>query len=342
MTTVQKWHINDKGNPGICEAKKKPCRFGNSQKHFSNKKEALSYIEKKLATENDNLFANSVFAKKPSQKSSPISKEKVVFEDYLDPIYFQKEQLTGNVSGIKWNSSSYREFGFTKPLFKNFTEKKFDETEAYYAAIEEHKINPLSKLEKQAAMLYTSHNYTWINSTLHRKNFNKLPETGENDDFFDGANKVWGDFNAKQPSQNLFLKTCFYLDNALKKNVKKQRRLFRVSSPGEMGSSSDTFNEDWVKDNCSLGAQFTWAGYSSTTMDGDYISTNNRENAVIFEIVASSGMNISDLSGYSEKEVLLPRGVRFVVVGNHKLDNKNPNSPMIVQVVEIDEDGNIL
>lgn len=43
---IQKFHINEDGNPGLCKAKPGNCPFGNELSHYSTAIEARSAFEK--------------------------------------------------------------------------------------------------------------------------------------------------------------------------------------------------------------------------------------------------------------------------------------------------------
>lgn len=63
---MKKWHVNDKGNAGRCNATtEQGCPFGNADEHYNTKAEALYAYETK---NNDQVFSNTLIKKSSKQK----------------------------------------------------------------------------------------------------------------------------------------------------------------------------------------------------------------------------------------------------------------------------------
>lgn len=99
-----------------------------------------------------------------------------------------------------------------------------------------------------------------------------------------------------------------------------------------------------------------WCGVGNRGIDSKNIQ--NSDTGILFEIKTSAGVPIAHISNYSEeREVLLPRGMRFKIVNsywnsnnkkdcykhkdtrNQNVDARNPNI-LVVQIVEVDDQGN--
>lgn len=70
MADEVRYHINEKGNPGICRAKKR-CRFGDlSSEHYSTKEEARAAYERRMEESGKGSATSTVSG---GEKSSPMS-----------------------------------------------------------------------------------------------------------------------------------------------------------------------------------------------------------------------------------------------------------------------------
>jgi hypothetical protein len=113
-----------------------------------------------------------------------------------------------------------------------------------------------------------------------------------------------------------------------------------------------------------LGSEIRHQAYISTSYDPHTSSEQDDEDfdRVIFEIKTSAGVNISNIARFEEAEVVLPRNLRFMVVGIHREATFSARkvqvpfdrgqslpgtvsvyrSHTIVQMVEIDVGGQIV
>lgn len=48
---MAKYHVNGRGEPGACKAKKRPCPYGGAEDHYESKEEAAQAFEKKMEAE---------------------------------------------------------------------------------------------------------------------------------------------------------------------------------------------------------------------------------------------------------------------------------------------------
>lgn len=93
---MSKYHINDKGNPGICHAKIK-CRFGDlSTEHYSSKEDALKAFENK---EDNSILPKKISKNSPNNSSvnssiddEPKDKKKILDEIRKSPEKFLEAQ----------------------------------------------------------------------------------------------------------------------------------------------------------------------------------------------------------------------------------------------------------
>ena len=143
------------------------------------------------------------------------------------------------------------------------------------------------------------------------------------------------------------------LDEALERRGSLQRILYRR----EGKTAADVAH-------LTLGSEFVFPGYTSTSYDANNsVEDEDIElDAVVLEMKTSAGVNISNIARFEETEFVLPRDLRFRVVGIHRdveYQTQKTQAPYdrgqspvgtvskyrkhtIVQLVEVDVDGRII
>ena len=260
----------------------------------------------------------------------------------------------GTIMRDKLDAQSYTSFGFTD----NFEDYYVPESErttkgvgrvydvvfhqrlsrAEYDSIVED--NPDAKKWKGAVFDYTDSTYEILNDILHRKqNVN-----------YDHTEEIYGHDREKLNN------SVYAIDSYLKDAPKVHKKVLRV-----MGHHSGAFVKygnydnvdvigEWLKDeNVKLGSEFSFDGYLSTTSDPKVLSNfsslgHDDSNALVFEILTPEGANVSSMSAFTKEcETLLPRGGKYVVVGQHEVPKAKPGRFLrVLQLVAVDNDGKIL
>lgn len=232
-----------------------------------------------------------------------------------------------------------------------------------------------TKLEKHAILCYSTYMYEGlnkyllnkpINSEVFNKNIAKWKDSpyGWQSNFTDEADLI--DFSKK-------------LDSALSHRAGESRLLYRgmnvypsshsmllANGGKEIVETKD--RRKVLETTYAHGAELKFDAYSSASSAIDtaadcssarslWQDSPKSPTGVLFEIQSSAGLPIAHLSSHQEeREVLLPRGMRFRVANSYwnsteekdcykyptefETDSgKNPNT-LIVQLIEIDEHGN--
>jgi hypothetical protein len=272
---------------------------------------------------------------------------------YLAPRY-----VRGIINYNNLDEESYSIFGFQNPHENPDGYQPIElpvHTVCDLSAVE---LDALNVSELLAARFFTSTNYDWFNSILYGKN-TKLPKPDKSYKKF--AEEGYGIFDEDNQenayasnfsippeyrTEETVQKICSVLDDALSRGPKRQRILYR----GKPGFSS-IFNKaggvsNWVDQNMPLGKEVVFDGYQSASQSFDVACEYSGSSGLIYEILTPEGVNVTNVSKYeNEREVVLPRQARYVVVGVHK-NVKCPGDyegmTTIVQLVAINEKGEIL
>lgn len=272
---------------------------------------------------------------------------------YLAPRY-----VRGVINYNNLNEESYSAFGFQNPHENPNGYQPIGLPVRTMRKLSEIELRKLSVNEKLAARFFTSNNYDWFNNILYGRN-TELPEPDESYEKF--AEEGYGIFNEdnqhkihlsgfsvspKFRTKETVEKICSVLDDALSHGPKRQRILYR----GKKGYSS-IFDKagsvsNWVDQNMPLGKEVVFDGYQSASPCFDIARQYSGGDGLIYEILTPEGVNVTDISQYeNEREVVLPRQARYMVVGVHKnVKRKGDYKGMttIVQLVAINDKGEIL
>lgn len=219
----------------------------------------------------------------------------------------------------------------------------------------------VTDLEGAAISKFTGAYYKNINHALH---YNEVKEISEeekerienlsDDDFFEKMNYDI-DFGQDEISVKRVAKL---LDSAIDKAPKVQKVVYRgVQEFGTASIDRAGGAENWIKQNYVPGEEIVIDGYQSSTPDPnialEYFSGSN---GALFEIVTPEGLNITNKSGLKgEKEVLLPRGSRYVVSSVRKVNEviyedsdvefespQQAENVTIVRLIAINSQGEVL
>jgi hypothetical protein len=284
----------------------------------------------------------------------------------VDSGYISESQVSGKINYVDLNENSYKDFGFQHPDEK----RKSDVSLIDLIELSKTELEEIPLGEQRALGYFTGDNYQWINTALFGENdYNSdLPPLREG---AENINKVadhfsdipYSDYNKlgpkwessdKEITPELLKVVTSKMDDGMLKAPGKQRILYRGIS-----SSHRTFDNyksvaDYVKENYPLGQELEFDGYQSTSYS-PVIADNyaNRGGGVIFEIKTPSGLNVASISHFiGEKEVLLPRSVRYTVVGVHEnvtyqaeaagdTQYEPSANTTVVQLIEVTEEGSI-
>lgn len=268
--------------------------------------------------------------------------------------YFSKETIAGTLNYNSLNENSYLDFGFEEVGDKYFGSRYQTAVKTDLVELSKKELTEVSLKEQAALRFFTSGSFKWFNKAIYTKGAN-LDSTLEQDKDFDPLASVT---NPKEYIPILDKDKTFetvktvakYLDTAVEKGPKVQRILYRGVS-----SKSSTFkgyenSSAWIDANSSIGQEVEWEGYQSTSYES--LTAANFSNmgqlkspGIIYEILTSEGVNVSDLSHFSEEaEVVIPRKSRYVVVGVHKNIETGHfgRKSHVVQMVAINSKGEIL
>ena len=282
----------------------------------------------------------------------------VKYENSVHNTFTQNQTVTGVIDYEKLNSESYKEFGFqeiNEPR-SMFTLEQIQENSS-------RDIDSLPLEEKAALRYYTSTDYEWVNTALygdgtyHRKG--EPSDVREHQKYFvdekldlvEHRHIVYG----PDKTADFLKEVTSHLDNGLRKYSGNQRIVYR--GIGELNGALADFKKKpnpftaYIDEKLPLGQEVVFDGYMSTSIQASVaLNYTVRRQGIIFEILTASATNVTQISEYKEeREALVSRNTRFVVVGVHKgttygvgpgkhnsYENMN-----IVQLVEIDDTGSV-
>ncbi len=283
---------------------------------------------------------------------------------------FDKTTLTGVINYNNLNESSWKELGFhdsSQPFMQVFHGTLINEESKLEGA-------NLTDAEREALWFYSKQNFTWINSSLYNRSEGLhnyvAPDFPDDKPYFSQDNRT--DSNSTETSlkpidkleshlrtPRMIKEVTALLDSALVKGPRKQRTVYRGMgwTNGRFVDKSQNYIDTndtgrvarWVKENFILGEEILMDGYQSASIDPSIGAEYAGTNGVMFEIKTASGMNVTANSRFSfEREVLLPRNSRYMVVGIHydqtlkTIDTATKYNTTIVQLIEINDDGSIV
>lgn len=319
-------------------------------------------------TETGDLYSytGNVYSYDDEEKYSALGVTAKHYEGELtDTNYLSPQQISGQINYTKLDEESYKAFGFQEPSEQRKTELTLDD----FKQLSKEELTDYPLGLQKALRYFTSGSFEWVNSALFEDRngtpmTDRDPEKSPYQPVFTNA-----PHSADQPmppswtlgadeneTPELFKEAVTKIDLAMANSHKQQRVLYRGMGP-EHGAFLDTSVEEYVNKNMSLGQEVVFDGYQSSTYAPNVAADYSGHGGLIFEVKTASGVNVTGVSAFpSEREVLLPRNTRYMVVGVHKgvewsgSSRRNLSSSYIteersgitlVQLVEITEDGNV-
>lgn len=280
----------------------------------------------------------------------------------LDSTDFHKVHISGKINPEVLDDDIYKDFGFAKydhrvnlnsfdlsgadnrPFVNETTLKKYHNLESG-----EDIVNGIRFEDKE-----TKESINIFSSESGYKVFQNFARTGKFDksqiqEEFGVKNHIYE--NLQNETDESFQKHIDNMDAYLDDGFKIQRRLYRGISEAEHGINV----EEWL-DNHSVGSTFENDGYTSTSSSSSVGVARaqqggkevNNSPGILFDIISSEGRALGGHSLHKlEKEVLLPRNSRFMVVGidrdiEVKSGVKNYSINAVVKLVQVDENNNVL
>jgi hypothetical protein len=271
--------------------------------------------------------------------------------------YFADRTVTGTINYNNLDENSYQEFGFKKPYDdeENFIRRSDIELDECLT-LSEAEIEPLTSIQSRALNMFTTKNYRWINKALYNRDSDHeeyMKRSEELSDFLetttDDGEYSFPLYGSDTVTTSMHDNIVSHIDAALDKAPKKQRIVYRGETEANGGTipSGNRSIKEWLEQNIEVGKEVKFDGYQSTT--ADYSSAQHYARSptggVIYEILTPEGINVTSVSRYEEeKEILLPRQARYMVVGIHKnvIAEKGSHPVNIVQMVAINEQGAVL
>lgn len=262
---------------------------------------------------------------------------------HIDSGYFSSKKISGHIIGKELSDEDIRNLGF-EDFEKNhhghtvLAERRRIGTDLEdHIALSEFEMENTSQIEKNAIHTFTSGSYTEINDSLYSGQlFAKEVEWSKaelNENLNGWEDSEYDNFrNLKQVTDNI--------DSALEKSPKKHRIVYRGASPQNWPSSDGKNLNEILENDFKPGSTIGFKGFQSTTSQaGEHVFSGD----VVFEIATPEGLNISSSSKYEdEKEILLPREQKYVVVSSHKDVLVGWEKRTVVRMVAVNSKGEIL
>jgi hypothetical protein len=303
----------------------------------------------------------SALLAKTDADRTPYDKLNITHETYagelVDLNYINAKQVSGVINYTNLDEDSYLEFGF-KPIDADGENNRITMTdETDIAHLSEVEIATLTEEEKVALRIFTSSHYRTINRALYAENEDgslKAAIPDQNASYFEDL-----DLDAAMEEEyyggirytpEFLTDLTTHIDSAMEKAPHKQRTVYRGMSGAnpvfmnaiKQSGYQPNAGTEWVKDNVKLGQEMVFDGYQSSSVDmGIALDYAGGGSGVVYEIITSSGVNATSISAFShEKEVILPRNARYMVVGVHQgVKLRNYGNMNVIQLVEINEQG---
>jgi hypothetical protein len=270
--------------------------------------------------------------------------------ELVDNGYFSATTVHGVINYTNLNEDSYKEFGFAEVGESFERPNAFTSTEDSMRELSKLELSEMTAQEKAGLHFFTSSNYEWLNRVLYKKespappvNYAEPPLTD-----IEEEEEKFPMLERREQTAARVKEVTEAIDSSMSKAPKKQRVLYRGMSPHNKAfpTTGDPAKnvQEWLDNNVSLGQELVFDGYQSSSPDLSSAMSYCGDGGVIYEILSSEGVNVADVSDYPwEKEVLLPRGARYMVVGVHR--NKKitwGRRTNVVQLVAINSKGAVL
>lgn len=338
------------------------------------------FIQPKTQSNNFYMNPNTIFFEKtfegktgdelfcPGSHKYDVDKHMGIYTTYnkgilVDNDYFAPTTITGVIRYNNLDEESYKNFGFEE--VSHHPKESFYRDSLYTLEamnnLSRMELSSIDDKEKAAIRYFTSSNYEWINDALYKGSLHSVDD-GFDEDFgyeiakhdknidgpFFSGDKILPNsyYEYDHKNEKAFYETLSLLDNAMEKAPKKQRVVYRgLSALNTFLQDQDITAEEWLDDSMKLGQEIKFEGYQSSTPDFRAVTgfACDSDGGIIFEIRTPEGLNITSISEVeTEKEILLPRSARYMVVGVHKNLTVLDDTVHLVQLVAINDDGEIL
>lgn len=252
--------------------------------------------------------------------------------ELVDNLYWDKTQVTGQISYPDLDEESYMDFGFQElsPFEDNtLTSSDYITDSKKVKELSKQELSHLTKEEKEAVHLFSTDEFLRINADLYGMEL---------------------DESLREPDYDYDLPTVLKsMDTIFNKTPGIQRTVYRGMGLRHMlfeqnGGESYIDPNDYMYDNYTLGSEVVFDGYQSSSTDPEVGLSFAGNQGLLFRVKTSSGLNITSISEYdSEKEVLLPKQARYMVVGVHDSipvnTEKGEEIVNVIDLVEINDDG---
>jgi hypothetical protein len=271
--------------------------------------------------------------------------------------YFSKQQNSGQINYTKLDENSYAEFGFQGPDDERVNSWTLDQLKE----LSEAELGDMTISEKKALQTFTGDAYKMINISLYGKKTSQLyaDDPDYKPYYNDEVDENGSWYPVRGTDSPKFIQEFTELaDSALTKTPKQQRILYRGMARYHSELAGDTMAETtekiikYVDDNYSLGQEVMFDGFQSASYSPTIASDYSGAGGIVFEIKTASGANVAGISEYGEeREVILPRHSRYMVVGVHKkveyvADDigkdqgyHRQGNTTVIQLIEITDDG---
>lgn len=275
--------------------------------------------------------------------------------ELVEKKYFASRTVSGQVNYNELSENSYIEFGFEEISedIDYYEDRELRSSQDDILALSKHETSGLDFKEKAAIKFFTSNDYEWFNDAIYSKGASLNPKVrnSESRDPMDQVQKEGDLIYINEDEQNVRALNSISkkLDEALTKGPKIQRVIYRGKSANSKSFKDYENVKDWIGKNAKLGQEVKFDGYQSATADMSVAARNEysgwKAPGLIYEILTPEGINITSESNYvTEREVLLPRDSRYMVVGVHYDQTKSHlgHKAHVVQLVAINETGEVL
>lgn len=381
-----KLHLTDDG-PKKCTATKRPCRYAEQPHFTNVYEANQAYEEKmaekhgnlpdllkrrRLEHNYDQSFLNLPNNEKLQQYNEQC---KIVEQKTKDGLTFQKIEgqiieenagfhnvhISGKINPELLNENSYKDFSFAKydhsvnfnridlsgsDNRSHINEKSVKQYHALESGESHQSGIKLDNDTRRSIQIYSSES--------GYKAFQNYARTGElnHSDIVQGTLQETFLYNELQnETDETFKQHIEKMDEYVADGYKVQRRLFRGMSQEDHGVNV----EEWLSKH-PIGETFENQSFTATSASSGAAlaraqqggNKNNTAPNIVFDIISSQGRALGRYSRYQvEKEVLLPRNSRFMVVGIDRdveveSSPKNYSVTAFVKIVQVDEDNNIL
>lgn len=278
--------------------------------------------------------------------------------ELVDQNYFSGKRVSGTVNYNNLDENSYKEFGFKEisdsPEDYYYMDRRLKVNLEDFEKLSQLELEQMSQTEKAALKFFTSNQYRWFNDAIYSNGKSLKDEFNA----FAGeppfeANS-YGEYNLSNANIDKNAENVKIISEKLDEAFENAPKIQRVVYRGKKAHTRafEKYGGDvgkWIEENAKLGQEVKFDGYQSTTADigiaASYSGQHAGDPGLIYEIMTPEGVNLSSISEYEEeREILLPRDSRYMVVGVHKNQKLNSfeGKAYVIQLVAINDKGEVL